>query len=209
MKPKHILKYKNVLSFKTTPQSSVSSSAGRNHWHPWMSLFPLVFGAASSTGCIEVCKKFSWGTYLSATGLRESHNPREISERWMAVKAGTLATVSSIIHPESPACAAQSLSICHTEYKQLLHTNTDVPTWEYIRDMCGCRVHPHGPLLYMTNKNLRLAHRTRHIVVHQIPFPATPFPAREKWKTGLPNYSLLLIRGSRVHCYWNPGRLLC
>lgn len=74
--------------------------------------------------------------------------------------------------------------------------------------MCGCRVHPHGPLLYMTNKNLRLAHRTRHIVVHQIPFPATPFPAREKWKTGLPNYSLLLIRGSRVHCYWNPGKLL-
>lgn len=127
MKPKHILKYKNVLSFKTTPQSSVSSSAGRNHWHPWMSFFSLVFGAASSTGCIEVCKKCSWGTYLSATGLRESHNPREISERWMAMKAGTLATVSSIIHPESPACAAQSLSICHTEYKQLLH----IQTWMY------------------------------------------------------------------------------
>lgn len=148
MKPKHILKYKNVLSFKTTPQSSVSSSAGRNHWHPWMSLFPLVFGAASSTGCIEVCKKCSWGTYQSATGLRESHNPREISERWMAVKAGTLATVSSIIHPESPAGAAQSLSICHTEYKQLLHTQTWMYTHENTYATCVDAEYIHTVLYY-------------------------------------------------------------
>lgn len=175
--------------------------------HGW-AFFPWCLGLLHPLAASRFVKNVLGEPICQRQDLGRATTP-ERSLRWMAVKAGTLATVSSIIHPESPACAAQSLSICHTEYKQLLHTNMDVPTWEYIRDMCGCRVHPHGPLLYMTNKNLRLAHRTRHIVVHQIPFPATPFPAREKWKTGLPNYSLLLIRGSRVHCYWNPGGLLC
>lgn len=131
--------------------------------HGW-AFFPLVFGAASSTGSIEVCKKCSWGTYLSATGLRESHNPREISERWMARKAGTLATVSSITHPESPACAAPSLSICHTSISSFCtHKHGCNHMRTHMWHVWMHRVHPHSPLLYMANKNLTLAHRTRHI----------------------------------------------
>lgn len=96
IKPKHIVKYKNVLIFKSTPLS-VSSSACRNHGHAERSPFFLQFVAESSTDFTEAVKNVLGGCICQHQDKRRATALRDLWEIDSdGEKAGTLSVMESV-----------------------------------------------------------------------------------------------------------------